>query len=101
MTGETNIDALGNLLASIVSEKYGTHQPLNRQPDRYALEGVDLSLVDPGRLGWRVCGGARAAAQSDCGPSAVGGRPRAAAMYTLIGTARLNDIDSQAWLADN
>ena len=28
-----------------------------------------------------------------------GGR-RAAAMYTLIGTARLNDVDPQAWLAD-
>ena len=28
-----------------------------------------------------------------------GGR-RAAAMYTLIGTAKLNDLDPQAWLAD-
>ena len=28
-----------------------------------------------------------------------GGR-RAAAMYTLIGTARLNNVDPQAWLAD-
>ena len=28
-----------------------------------------------------------------------GGR-RAAAMYTLIGTAKLNDVDPQAWLAD-
>jgi len=28
-----------------------------------------------------------------------GGR-RAAAIYTLIQTARLNDIDPQAWLAD-
>ena len=25
---------------------------------------------------------------------------RAAAMYTLIGTAKLNDVDPQAWLAD-
>ena len=33
-----------NLLATIVSEKYGQHQPLNRQQDRYAREGVDLSL---------------------------------------------------------
>ena len=33
-----------NLLASIVFEKYGQHQPLNRQRDRYAREGVDLSL---------------------------------------------------------
>ena len=28
------------------------------------------------------------------------GGVRAAAMYTLIGTAKLNDIDPQAWLAD-
>jgi len=28
----------------IVFEKYGQHQPLNRQADRYAREGVDLSL---------------------------------------------------------
>ena len=33
-----------NLLAMIVFEKYGQHQPLNRQRDRYAREGVDLSL---------------------------------------------------------
>ena len=28
------------------------------------------------------------------------GGARAAAMYTLIGTAKLNDVDPQAWLAD-
>lgn len=28
------------------------------------------------------------------------GGHRAAAMYSLIGTAKLNDIDPQAWLAD-
>lgn len=28
------------------------------------------------------------------------GGQRAAAIYTLIGTAKLNDIDPQAWLAD-
>ena len=33
-----------NLLATIVFEKYGQHQPLNRQRERYAREGVDLSL---------------------------------------------------------
>ena len=27
-------------------------------------------------------------------------RERAAAMYTLTGTAKLNDVDPQAWLAD-
>ena len=33
-----------NLLATILFEKYGQHQSLNRQRDRYAREGVDLSL---------------------------------------------------------
>ena len=28
------------------------------------------------------------------------GADRAAVMYTLIGTAKLNDADPQAWLAD-
>jgi transposase len=33
-----------SLLAMIVFEKYGQHQPLNRQSERYVREGVDLSL---------------------------------------------------------
>jgi len=33
-----------SLLAMILFEKYGVHQPLNRQSERYAKEGVDLSL---------------------------------------------------------
>ena len=33
-----------NLLAMILFEKYGQHQPLNRQAERYAREGVALSL---------------------------------------------------------
>jgi len=32
------------LLASILFEKFGQHQPLNRQRDRYALQGIELSL---------------------------------------------------------
>jgi transposase len=33
-----------SLLAMVLFEKYGQHQPLNRQAERYAREGVDLSL---------------------------------------------------------
>ncbi|PZR93458.1 MAG: IS66 family transposase [Hyphomicrobiales bacterium] len=33
-----------NLLAMILFEKFGQHQPLNRQAGRYALEGVPISL---------------------------------------------------------
>ena len=33
-----------SLLAMILFEKFGTHQPLNRQAERYAREGVEISL---------------------------------------------------------
>lgn len=33
-----------NLLAMILFEKFGQHQPLNRQSDRYPREGIDLSV---------------------------------------------------------
>jgi transposase len=47
-----------------------------------ALRGVAL-----GRKAWLFCGSDR-------------GGLRAAVIYTLIGTAKLNDVDPQAWLAD-
>lgn len=33
-----------HLLATILFEKFGQHQPLNRQSERYAREGIDLSV---------------------------------------------------------
>jgi len=36
-----------SLLAMILFEKFGQHQPLNRQSERYAREGVELSLSTP------------------------------------------------------
>jgi hypothetical protein len=47
-----------------------------------ALRGIAL-----GRKSWLFCGSDR-------------GGQRAAAMYSLIITCKLNDIDAQAWLAD-
>jgi transposase len=47
----------------------------------------ELRAVAVGRRDWTFAG------------SDDGGR-RAAAIYTLIATAKLNDIDPQAWLAD-
>ena len=47
-----------------------------------ALRGVTL-----GRKSWLFCGSDR-------------GGQRAAVMYSLIVTAKLNDVDPQAWLAD-
>ena len=48
----------------ILFEKFGQHQPLNRQAERYAKEGVPLELVDPGRPGGRRLRGAGTAAQA-------------------------------------
>jgi transposase len=47
----------------------------------------ELRVVAVGRKNWTFAG------------SDDGGR-RAAAIYSLIATAKLNDIDPQAWLAD-
>ena len=47
----------------------------------------ELRAVAMGRKNWTFAG------------SDEGGR-RAAAIYTLIATAKLNDVDPQAWLAD-
>jgi transposase len=47
-----------NLLAMILFEKFGQHQPLNRQSERYAREGVELSALYAGRSGRRLYGGA-------------------------------------------
>jgi len=33
-----------DLLATIMFAKFGEHQPLNRQSERFALEGIDLSV---------------------------------------------------------
>jgi transposase len=46
-----------------------------------------LRCVALGRKSWLFCGSDR-------------GGQRAAVMYTLIGTAKLNDVDPQAWLAN-
>ena len=44
-------------------------------------------MIALGRKSWLFCGSDR-------------GGQRAAAMYSLIVTARMNDVDPQAWLAD-
>lgn len=115
-----------NLLATILFEKFGQHQPLNRQAERYIREGVDLSLSTlADRVG--ACASAlqpihdliRAhvlAAERLHGDDTTvpllargatwlfagsqRGGERAAFMYSLIVTAKMNDIDPQAWLAD-
>ena len=46
-----------------------------------------LRRIACGRKSWMFCGSDR-------------GGQRAAAMYTLIATCRMNDIDPEAWLRD-
>ena len=55
---------------------------LTNNASERALRGIAL-----GRKSWLFCGSDR-------------GGARAAVMYTLIGTAKLNDVDPQGWLAD-
>jgi hypothetical protein len=55
--------------------------PINNAAER-ALRGIAL-----GRRSWLFAGSDR-------------GGERAAAISTLIGTAKLNDVDPQAWLED-
>ena len=55
---------------------------LGNNADEPALRGIALD-----RKSWLFAGSDR-------------GGQRAAAMYSLIATAKLNDIDPQAWLAD-
>ena len=51
-----------SLLAMILFEKYGQHQPLNRQAERYSREGVPLSLSTLADQVGACCAGAGAVA---------------------------------------
>ena len=46
-----------SLLAMIAFEKFGQHQPLNRQAERYALEGVPIALSTMADAVGSVCAG--------------------------------------------
>jgi IS66 C-terminal element len=56
----------------------------SQHPARYGQNDCEIAL---GRKSWLFAGSDR-------------GGERAAVMYTLIQTARLNGVDPQAWLAD-
>src|SRR5579863_4928554 len=57
------------------------------EPQPRAQHGQNERAIALGRKSWLFAGSLR-------------GAERAAVMYTLIQTAKLNDIDPQAWLAD-
>ena len=53
-----------SLLAMILFEKYGQHQPLNRQSERYAREGIEISACRRWPTRSAPAGGADAALSS-------------------------------------
>ena len=59
----------------------------DNEPRLRAQHGQNERPIALGRKSWLFAGSER-------------GADRAALMYTLIQTAKLNDIDPQAWLAD-
>ena len=61
--------------------------PLASELERWMRTERALRGIALGRKAWLFAGSDR-------------GGERAAAIYTLIGTAKLNDVDPQAWLAD-
>ena len=76
---------------SITASSAGMHSPASSTTAGFACRtmppSASCAAVAVGRRNWTFAG------------SDQGGR-RAAAIYTLIATAKLNDIDPQAWLAD-
>lgn len=76
--------AMDYLLTRTASTRFlddGPHLPVNN-----AAEG-GVRIIALGRKSWLFCGSDR-------------GGDLAAVMYSLIVTAKMNDIDPQAWLAD-
>ena len=67
----TSVERMPAVVESLLLARYGQNNP----------------AIAVGRRNWTFAG------------SDEGGR-RAAALYTLIATAKLNDVDPQAWLAD-
>ena len=62
-----------SLLAMIVFEKFGQHQPLNRQAERYALEGAPIALSTMADAVGAVCA---ALDPREWKISGLSGRPR-------------------------
>ncbi len=99
------------LLAHVLVSKFADHLPLYRQSAIYAREGVDLdrsllakwvghgaSLMQPLVDALRRHVMAAIGRRNYLFAGADSGGERAAAIYSLIGTAKLNDIDPEAYL---
>src|ERR1700745_4067647 len=71
----------------VVESGAHTARASGNEPQLLARYGQNDRVIALGRKSWLFAGSDR-------------GGQRAAAMYSLIVTAKLNDIDPQAWLAD-
>ena len=81
-------DLLGLRAEEIAAEAAGVPVAAGVEPAKTSVENGIYYYDDAlGRKSWLFCGSDR-------------GGMRAAAMYTLIGTEKLNDVDPQAWLVD-
>ena len=106
---ELSTPVLGDLKDWMQAErrKLSRHSPVAKAMD-YMLRRWDLfaRFLDDGRIcltnntAERALRGIALGRRSWLFAGSDRGGVRAAAMYTLIGTAKLNDVDPQAWLAD-
>lgn len=107
-----------HLLALVLAGKYAQHLPLNRQSEIYAREGAAIEVstladwvgacaasLQPivARIRAHVFAAVRGVAIGRANWTFAGsdaGGQRAAAIYTLTETCKLNGVDPQAWLAE-
>ncbi|MBV1835300.1 transposase domain-containing protein [Komagataeibacter pomaceti] len=90
------------LLSTILTGKFADHLPLNRQSAAFAREGIDLdtsTLADWVGACTATLAPLIAQVRAHERWSPFFGQ-RAADIYSLVVTAKLNDIDPQAWLAE-
>ena len=86
-----------SLLAMIVFEKFGQHQPLNRQAERYALEGAPIALSTMADAVGAVCDGARSAPAPRRGPC-HGGRTPARRRHDRAGAGKGKTVTGRLWV---
>ncbi len=79
-----------DLLATIMHAKFGEHQPLNRQSERFARRGHRSQRLHARRLGWRLHERAVAAGDADRGARA-GGRAAARRRHDGAGAGQGQD----------
>ena len=84
-----------SLLAMIMVDKYGAHQPLNRQTERYAREGVPIALSTMADA-WGRSAPARAVA-SPPGGSCPRRRAAARGRHDRAGAGQRQDDTGRCW----